>query len=226
MNTISFTRAIPMSDERRTRFAIEKQFPSVRATGTPNRAEGEAMRRSQAAAIAAPPPMTGPRSAAIVGTRTRSSAESHSSIRRSYRRASSSRVNSANCEMSVPATNALPAPVSTSARTPRSASASRAASARPSYIANVIALRASGRLNVTQTTSPRRSTMRSLTVRSPCGPRRARSRPSRCSRSRPGPPRCAPQGAVRRARCAKATRRAVRVNRAPGRCRDAGAGGR
>ena len=67
VSTSSRTRPIPTSAPSRTRLAAEKQFPSVRATGTPNLAEGAATRRSQAAAMASPPPITGPRSAAIVG---------------------------------------------------------------------------------------------------------------------------------------------------------------
>ncbi len=63
-----------------------------------------------------------------------------------------------NWRMSVPATNALPpAPRSTSARTSSSASARSQASNSSSYIANVIALCASGRLNVTHAAGPRTS---------------------------------------------------------------------
>jgi hypothetical protein len=65
--------------------------------------------------------------------------------------------------MSVPATNAFPpAPRSTSARTDSSASASSQRSYSASYIANVIALRARGRLNVTHSAGPRRSATTSV----------------------------------------------------------------
>src|SRR4051795_11583416 len=74
-------------------------------------------------------------------------------------------VNSRNWVMSVPATNARPpAPRSTSTRTPSSSSARLQASSSPSYIANVIALRASGRLNSTVSTAPSWVTSRSLTA--------------------------------------------------------------
>ena len=60
--------------------------------------------------------------------------------------------------MSVPATNAFPpAPRSTSARTASSASARSHASKSASYIANVIALCASGRSKVTHSAGPRSS---------------------------------------------------------------------
>ena len=55
--------------------------------------------------------------------------------------------------MSVPATNARsPAPVMTTARSEASASSSRATSVRRAHIANVIALRASGRSTITHAT--------------------------------------------------------------------------
>ena len=60
--------------------------------------------------------------------------------------------------MSVPETNARPpAPRNTTTRTSSSASISSQRATRPSYIANVIALRACGRLNVINATAPRRS---------------------------------------------------------------------
>src|SRR3954469_26040410 len=69
---------------------------------------------------------------------------------------------SRNWRMSVPETNARPpAPRSTRTRRPSSASTSSQRSTRPSYIANVIALRACGRLNVRIAVDPRRSKSRS-----------------------------------------------------------------
>ena len=62
--------------------------------------------------------------------------------------------------MSVPATKALPpAPLSTRTRTESSASTSSQVSYRRWYMSQVIALRASGRLNVSVTIAPSRSTM-------------------------------------------------------------------
>src|SRR5436305_2195392 len=64
--------------------------------------------------------------------------------------------------MSVPDAKALsPAPRSTIARSDPSSFAAAQMRANSSYIAKVRALRASGRLNVTQATSPRRSWRRS-----------------------------------------------------------------
>ena len=60
-----------------------------------------------------------------------------------------------NWAMSVPAAKALsPAPVTTSALMPLPAAPAQI-SARPSYMAKVRALRACGRLKVTQPTAPR-----------------------------------------------------------------------
>src|SRR6185295_14611125 len=67
--------------------------------------------------------------------------------------------------MSVPATKALPpAPRSTATRTPPFPLIAAQAAARPSYIAQVIALRAHGRSNSTCATSP---ATRSVTRPSP-----------------------------------------------------------
>src|SRR3954466_2909674 len=64
--------------------------------------------------------------------------------------------------MSVPATNALPpAPRRTTALTASSASTASQCSTSRSYIANVIALCASGRSNVSQAAKPRRSNVTS-----------------------------------------------------------------
>src|SRR4051794_5299294 len=72
---------------------------------------------------------------------------------------------SRNWRMSVPETNARPpAPRSTRTRMASSASTSSQRSTRPSYIANVIALRACGRLKVRTAVDPRRSKSRSPSV--------------------------------------------------------------
>ena len=50
-------------------FAIDRQLPSVRDTGTPKRARSEQIRRSHAIAIAQPPPAAAPSTSAMVGNR-------------------------------------------------------------------------------------------------------------------------------------------------------------
>ena len=227
VKTSSLTRPKPTRAASRARFEAEKQLPSVRATGTPNRADGAATRRSHAAAIARPPPTTGPRSAATVGTVTSSIAPSHASIRRSYATACSAVLKSANCAMSVPATNASFAPVSTTARTVRSAFASRQIAAIRSYIANVIAFRAERRSTVIQSAPPRRSVRISpLTIVNPATPRpraRAARCRRRCSRPRGGPPPCARRGAARYADAGPGCVRGAAASRARGWRRGAGA---
>ena len=81
MNTRSLTRAGPISAASRLRLAIDKQLPSVRAIGNPNLAFAAATRRSQHAAMPAPPPVQAPAIAAMVGTRHVSSALRIRSIR-------------------------------------------------------------------------------------------------------------------------------------------------
>ncbi len=80
---MSFTRAGPIRSDRRLRLPWDRQLPSVRAIGKPKRASRVAMRRSQAAAIAAPPPVQAPAIAAMVGTRIRSRVPSTRSMKRS-----------------------------------------------------------------------------------------------------------------------------------------------
>jgi hypothetical protein len=80
---MSLTRAGPTRAESRARFWIDRQLPSVRAIGKPKRASRVAMRRSQQAAMAAPPPVQAPAIAAMVGTGQRSSASSTRSMRAS-----------------------------------------------------------------------------------------------------------------------------------------------
>ena len=57
---MSFTRAGPISAVSRAMFVIDRQLPRVRAIGKPNFAVGVPMRRSQQAAMAAPPPAQTP----------------------------------------------------------------------------------------------------------------------------------------------------------------------
>ena len=63
--------------------AIDRQLPSVRATGTPKRARSEQMRRSHAIAIAQPPPAAAPSTSAIVAIGRRSMRSITASSRRS-----------------------------------------------------------------------------------------------------------------------------------------------
>src|SRR5207245_5857489 len=117
--------------------------------------DGEPMRMSQHAAMAAPAPVHGPAIAAMAGTRIDSIALMTTLPLASYSSASCSVLNARNCEMSVPATNALPpAPVNTTARTERSALIAAQASTNSSYMFHVSALRASGRLKVIHLTGP------------------------------------------------------------------------
>ena len=73
MKSRSFVRAGPIRSTSRAQLAADRQLPSVRAIGTPNRAAGEHTRRSQASAIRQPPPAATPCTCAMVGTVTRSS---------------------------------------------------------------------------------------------------------------------------------------------------------
>ena len=123
----------------------------MRAIGKPIRVAAVPIRISQQAAIPAPPPVQAPAIAAIVGTRTFSSAPSTRSIRSSYSSASSAVLKARNCEMSVPDANALsPAPVRIIALIERSAFTVSQIDAICSYMAKVSALRACGRLNVSR----------------------------------------------------------------------------
>ena len=56
----------PIRSTIRAVFAIDRQLPSVRDTGTPKRARSEQMRRSHAMAIAQPPPAAAPSTSAMV----------------------------------------------------------------------------------------------------------------------------------------------------------------
>jgi hypothetical protein len=150
----SFVRAGPTRSTSLARFAAERQLPSVRAMGTPNCAVGVHTRRSQVSAIAQPPPAATPCTCAMVGTDTRSRRSMTASSLRSYAIPSSPEANPVNWRMSVPAAKASPAPRTTNTRTVSSASARSQASTSASYIAQVRALRASGRLNVRNAIEP------------------------------------------------------------------------
>ena len=118
---------------------------------------GVQTRRSQAAESASPLPIANPSTSATVGLRTASSRPTMRSIVGLVLAARPRPdANDVNWVMSVPATNALPpAPRSTSTRTSSSASASSQRANSASYMAKVIALRASGRLNVIHAAGPR-----------------------------------------------------------------------
>lgn len=88
----------------------DRQFPRVRAIGTPKRADSVATRRSHAAAIASPPPTQAPRTAATVGTSTFSRRSMIRVNLASYATPSAPEAESSNCAMSVPATNAFRRP--------------------------------------------------------------------------------------------------------------------
>ena len=122
--------------------AIDRQLPSVRAIGTPKRARAEHSRRSQASAIAQPPPTAGPSTAAIVGRVTRSRRSNTASSRRSYATPSAPVLKSRNCAMSVPAANDSPEPRMIRTRRPGVPSTSSQASTSASYMSQVSALRA------------------------------------------------------------------------------------
>ena len=93
--------------------------------GAPKRDSGVAILTSQTAAMAKPPPTAKPSICAMTGLPTRSSRPVRRSPSRSYWIPSSAVLKLLNCEMSVPATKALPpAPRSTSTRTESSASTS------------------------------------------------------------------------------------------------------
>jgi hypothetical protein len=61
----------------------DRQFPSVRATGTPKAAVSAQIRKSHAAASAQPPPTATPSIAAMVGIRSRSTRSTTAPMRRS-----------------------------------------------------------------------------------------------------------------------------------------------
>ena len=161
----SFVLTTPIIAASRAVLRIERQLPTVRAMGKPNLAEGDPKRRSQAAAMPAPPPVHAPWMAATVGTFTSSMASKTRSIRASYSSPSCAVAKpDSNCEMSVPETKALPpAP----RRTKTCTEGSRLVQISPSrsYIAKVMALRACGRLKVTKPIRSRTSKRMSSLMR-------------------------------------------------------------
>ncbi len=152
---MSFTRAGPISAAKRLRFDIDRQLPSVRAIGKPNFDVVVPMRRSQHAAMPAPPPVQAPADRRDGRHAAASSVPSTRSIRDSYSIASCGVLKARNWLMSVPAANALsPAPVRINTLRARSVLAASQISASRSYIAKVSALRACGRLKVMRPTPP------------------------------------------------------------------------
>src|SRR6266702_2169286 len=123
-----------------------------------------------------PPPTASPWTIAIVGLVSAAIPESTRLRRASYPSASSRVLKVRNWRISVPLVNARsPAPRSTTTRTPGSRSRRSQASWSASYIAKVIALRASGRLMVTTATAPSCSRRRWSVI--PAGTRPPRPRP-------------------------------------------------
>src|SRR5438132_4658334 len=118
--------------------------------GTPNRASSAAIRRSQAIAIPSPPPIQNPRIEASVGFATASSRPTTRSMRSSYSiPACGLPRNAGNWPISVPEMNARsPLPRITRTLIASSRSTCSQVSTSRWYIAQVIALRCSGRLTV------------------------------------------------------------------------------
>ena len=79
----SFVRASPSSGTSRANVPVDRQLPSVRAIGKPKVMSEVASRRSQQAAMTAPPPVQAPEIAAMVGTGQASTAPSDLSTRTS-----------------------------------------------------------------------------------------------------------------------------------------------
>ena len=131
--------------------------------GKPNLRLRVASRRSQAAAMAAAPPVQMPGMAAMVGTVQASTFSNMRSMRASYATPSAGPgLKSRKSEMSVPAPKARPpAPVMMMARSVPSAGAVAQISPRRSYMLKVSALCACGRLKVTMPTGPFTSQMSS-----------------------------------------------------------------
>src|SRR5690606_38351184 len=106
---------------------------------TPNRAPSSANLRSQAAASWAPPPTQRPRTTASGGLGHAARASSAGTASRS-----GSAADSRSVEMSAPAQNVEPSPVSTSTRTSGWAASVSSMGGRDAHIAGVMALRFSG----------------------------------------------------------------------------------
>src|SRR5665213_2188000 len=132
-----------------------RQWPSVRAMGTPKRAAGVATRRSQAVAMARPPPTHQPSITASVGTGSVSTAAKKASTLCSYATPSSADLKARNWAMSVPAMKALPPPPEkATARIDVSARILPQISLSCSYIVQVMALCACGRSKATRAIAP------------------------------------------------------------------------
>ena len=81
--SMSTARPTPVSMATRAMLAADRQLASVRAIGKPNFSLRVEMRRSQAAAITAAPPVHTPGMAAMVGTGQRSILANIASMRAS-----------------------------------------------------------------------------------------------------------------------------------------------
>src|SRR4051812_20929991 len=122
-------------------------------SGVPNRARSVAMRRSQLAANSSAPPMHTPSIAATTGTGTPSAAR----VRRwnaATVAAQASRSPSSAANRSSPAEKCSPAPLTTMQRTASSAPTAAIASAMPSMVSRVHALRRARRSQTTRRAWP------------------------------------------------------------------------
>ena len=127
----------------------------TRTSGRANVAVVDAIRMSDARASSKPPPAAGPLIAPMTGQEIFSMAAEM----RSEASASGWAGSAAGCSfMSVPAQNALPAPVRITTRISGSASTRDAASASAARVARSIAFRLDGRSRMIQAMAPSRST--------------------------------------------------------------------
>ncbi|MDX6648588.1 MAG: hypothetical protein QOJ97_539 [Solirubrobacteraceae bacterium] len=133
------------------------------SSGNPKVAARPATRTSQCSASTKPPAIAGPFTAATAGLGNRATAPKAATL------VSTSRCLCArsppNCVTSIPAQNAVPAPVSTAHATPSSAARAPNASASSTRRSIESALRFSGRRSVTSATAASTSTV----SRSPTG---------------------------------------------------------
>src|SRR4051812_10557270 len=130
-------------------------------SGNPNVAVVDARRTSHSSARAKPPATAGPLTAATIGSGSSASARNRRRLVSTIR--SLCGRSPPNCVTSMPAQNAVPAPVSTRQRTPSSAAASSSATASSVRSSSDSALRFSGRSSVSRTTpSEIRSTRKGM----------------------------------------------------------------
>src|SRR3954468_13010287 len=121
-------------------------------SGNPNVAVVAATRTSHSSARAKPPAIAGPLTAATIGSGSSASARNRRRLVSTIR--SLCGRSPPNCVTSMPAQNAVPAPVSTRQRTPSSAAASSSATASSVRSSSDSVLRFSGRSSVSRTTPP------------------------------------------------------------------------